>query len=196
MAWAALVAKVERHADGLLVRSPAVGVVQRLPEPGQVVGFICGEAVLTRGGVRHVLRLPVETRGIVAERLVPAGAVAVEYGQPLLRLSETLIGSAGAVAPGLAAPAEVAGEPGLVAVRAHSEGIFYRRPAPDRAPYVDAGSVVEPGHMLGLVEVMKSFNPVVYGGPELPARATVVKALVEDGTEISFGQVLFLVKAG
>ena len=50
------------------------------------------------------------------------------------------------------------------------------------------------GTVLGLVEVMKCFNQITYGGPDLPARGTVAQILAEDAAEVQFGQALFRVK--
>jgi len=37
-------------------------------------------------------------------------------------------------------------------------GTFYRRPGPDADPFVAEGDAVEPGTVVGLVEIMKSFH--------------------------------------
>lgn len=39
-------------------------------------------------------------------------------------------------------------------------GTFYRRPAPDQPPYKSEGDQVAVGDVIGLIEVMKSFNEV------------------------------------
>jgi biotin carboxyl carrier protein len=39
-------------------------------------------------------------------------------------------------------------------------GTFYRRPAPDKPSYKDDGDTVTEGDVIGLIEVMKSFNEV------------------------------------
>jgi acetyl-CoA carboxylase biotin carboxyl carrier protein len=39
-------------------------------------------------------------------------------------------------------------------------GTFYRRPSPDADPFVSEGDAVEPGAVIGLVEIMKSFHEV------------------------------------
>jgi biotin carboxyl carrier protein len=45
-------------------------------------------------------------------------------------------------------------------VRSPIPGIFYRRPAPDSAPFVSEGDIVEEGSVVGLVEIMKQFHEV------------------------------------
>ena len=39
-------------------------------------------------------------------------------------------------------------------------GTFYRKPAPDKPPYKNDGDNVSEGDVIGLIEVMKSFNEV------------------------------------
>ena len=40
-------------------------------------------------------------------------------------------------------------------------GTFYRRSAPDKPSYKEDGDTVSMGEVIGLIEVMKSFNEVV-----------------------------------
>jgi acetyl-CoA carboxylase biotin carboxyl carrier protein len=47
------------------------------------------------------------------------------------------------------------------AIRAQIPGIFYRRPDPGSPPYVEEGATVQPGTVVGLVEVMKQFHEVL-----------------------------------
>ncbi|RMH42590.1 MAG: biotin carboxyl carrier domain-containing protein [Deltaproteobacteria bacterium] len=72
-------------------------------------------------------------------------------------------------------------------VRAPTSGRLYRKPGPDRPPFVEVGSVVEPGATLCLLEVMKTFHRVAYGGDGLPARARVVAFLVDDEADVDAG---------
>ncbi len=39
-------------------------------------------------------------------------------------------------------------------------GTFYRKPAPDKPHYKEVGDTVAIGDVIGLIEVMKSFNEV------------------------------------
>ena len=39
-------------------------------------------------------------------------------------------------------------------------GISYRRPAPDKAPFVEVGDAVEIGQTTGVIEIMKQFTEV------------------------------------
>ena len=51
----------------------------------------------------------------------------------------------------------------LVAVRAPLPGTFYRAPRPGAAPFVEVGSRVDPGTVVGIVETMKLMNSVTAG---------------------------------
>jgi len=196
MADQRLVARVEEGEGGaFLIRSPAVGVVDTVPALGLYLNAMESCLDLRILGERHPVLLPRGVQGRVAEQLVSGRQVPVQYNQPLLRLSAGLAvtdeerrrieasGTAGA-----------AGAADLIAVRAPSDGIFYRRPGPDSPAYVEVGQPVSRGSVLGLVEVMKSFNQIVYGSPGLPERGLVASIAVEDAAEVSFGQPLFMIK--
>ena len=59
-------------------------------------------------------------------------------------------------------------------------GIFYRRPAPDKPPYKEAGDRVEEGDVIGLIEVMKQFTEV-----NADASGKVVRFLVENEAPVA-----------
>ena len=64
-------------------------------------------------------------------------------------------------------------------------GIFYRRPSPDADPYVDEGDTVQPGDVVGVIEIMKNFYEVKSDSAGVVARFLVEnEALVEAGQDI------------
>ena len=65
-------------------------------------------------------------------------------------------------------------------------GVFYRAPAPDKPPFKSEGDTVAAGDTVGLIEVMKTFTPVLAeeGG-------RLVKFLVENEDAIMAGQPLY-----
>ena len=123
----------------------------------------------------------------------------VGYDAPLARLDPRVLESgatSGVAGPGAAGDGgEAAGED-VIVISAPSEGIFYRRPTPDEPPFVDVGQQIATGAVLGLVEVMKCFNQITYGGPGLPARGKIAEILAEDAEEVQFDQGLFRVEPG
>ena len=189
-----LVARVDPDDDGqgFLVRSPAVGVVDAIPRLGLYMNPQEPFLVLHILGRRHVVVLPRDVQGRVAEQLITGTTVPVEFNQPLfrLRLGAEAVDEAQAAAGGGAAAGQ-----DMIPVPSPSEGIFYRKPSPDSPNYVEEGSEVVQGTVIGLVEVMKSFNQITYGGPTLPERGTVVRIMVEDAAEVTFGQPLVMIKA-
>lgn len=64
-------------------------------------------------------------------------------------------------------------------------GTFYRKPAPDQPPYKEEGDQIAPGDVIGLVEVMKSFNEV-----KADSGGRAVKFLVENEDAVMAGQPL------
>jgi biotin carboxyl carrier protein len=62
-------------------------------------------------------------------------------------------------------------------------GIFYRRPDPASDPFVEVGAQVKAGDTIGLVEIMKNFQPV-----EAEVGGTVVELLVDTEEAVTAGQ--------
>lgn len=67
-------------------------------------------------------------------------------------------------------------------------GTFYRKPAPDKPPFVEVGDNIAKGDVLCVIEAMKLFNDI-----ESEVTGKIVKALVEDSSPVEFDQPLFLV---
>ncbi len=65
---------------------------------------------------------------------------------------------------------------GVVEVKAPLTGIFHRAPSPQSPPYVQAGSTVTVGQIVGLIEAMKLFNEI-----RSTAAGRVRRILVETG---------------
>jgi acetyl-CoA carboxylase biotin carboxyl carrier protein len=64
-------------------------------------------------------------------------------------------------------------------------GIFYRRPSPDADLYVDEGDTLQPGDVVGVIEIMKNFYEVKSESAGVIARFLVEnEALVEAGQDI------------
>ena len=53
---------------------------------------------------------------------------------------------------------------------------------------------VRRGDAVGLVEVMKTFNQILYQGPGFPDQAEVVEVRLQDAEEVRAGQVLVVVR--
>jgi acetyl-CoA carboxylase biotin carboxyl carrier protein len=70
-------------------------------------------------------------------------------------------------------------------------GLFYRRPDPDSEPFVSEGDEVQAGDTIGLVEIMKNFQPV-----QSETAGRVVEFAVVDEDEVVAGQTVAVVDDG
>ena len=103
-----------------------------------------------------------------------------------------------ASAPQMSAPAAAVASAPVAAVSADETGetvnspivgSFYRSPAPDAAPYVEVGQVVEKGQVICIVEAMKLMNEI-----EAEYRCRIVKICKENAQAVEFGDPLFVVE--
>ena len=76
----------------------------------------------------------------------------------------------------------------FVTIKSPMIGTFYRKPSPDKAPFVEVGSTIGKGDVLCVVEAMKLFNEI-----EAEVSGKIVKILVDDMSPVEFDQPLFLV---
>jgi acetyl-CoA carboxylase biotin carboxyl carrier protein len=88
-----------------------------------------------------------------------------------------------------AAPAQPAPAANSHLIRSPIVGTFYRAPAPDAAPFVQVGAMIQPGTVLCIIEAMKLMNEI-----EADVAGKVVKILVENGQPVEYDQVLFEVE--
>ncbi|MHC4416202.1 MAG: biotin/lipoyl-containing protein [Planctomycetota bacterium] len=202
MAEKTLIAKVhadEKDPETLLVASPVVGMADGAPRAGVFLNPFDRIITVKILNQRYVLRLPRDVHGRVTEVFIPNSYTPVAYGEPIARLDPRVLAGAPA-GPAGAAGADVAldetDHAHLITIQAPSEGIFYRRSSPDSPPYVEVGSKITTGSVLGLVEIMKCFNQITYGGAGLPESGQVAEILAEDASEVQFGQVLFRIRPG
>jgi acetyl-CoA carboxylase biotin carboxyl carrier protein len=198
MAEKTLIAKVrsdDEKPETLLVTSPVVGMADGAPRAGVFLNPFGRVITMKILNVRYALRLPRDVNGRVTEVCIPNSYTPVAYGQTIARLDPRAleVGATGAAAAASGATDE-AQDADLITVEAPSDGIFYRRPSPDSPPYVEVGSQVTSGSMLGLVEIMKCFHHITYGGAGLPEQGEIVKVLADDASEVGFGQPLFKVE--
>ena len=77
----------------------------------------------------------------------------------------------------------------LHAVKASVPSVFYRRPSPEEAPFVEVGDEVEADSVLCLLEVMKCYRQVM-----ADVKGRVVEICVESNTLVEEGQTLFLIE--
>ncbi|TFH32752.1 MAG: hypothetical protein E4H00_00685 [Myxococcales bacterium] len=163
------------------VFAPAV-TEGELVSAGQVVGTI---DVL---GVLRELTVPPGVAGRVTEC---AGGgrlrVPVEYGEALLVVSTTSMGDVAEETSSVSGDAQ-----GALAFVAPMSGRFYSRPSPTEPPFVAPGDTVQTGQTVGLLEVMKTFNRLVYQGDGLPRQAKVERIVPAEGADVVRGDAILL----
>jgi acetyl-CoA carboxylase biotin carboxyl carrier protein len=75
-------------------------------------------------------------------------------------------------------------------IKSQLPGIFYRRPSPDADPYVAEGDTVQPGDVVGVIEIMKNFYEV-----KSESDGVVARFLVENEALVEAGQDLLLLES-
>ncbi|MBI2220990.1 MAG: acetyl-CoA carboxylase biotin carboxyl carrier protein [Acidobacteria bacterium] len=91
----------------------------------------------------------------------------------------------------VAAPAALADEAAEFAiVKSPIVGTFYRAPEPGAPPFADIGARVKKGQVLCIIEAMKLMNEI-----ESEYDGEIVKAYVENGQPVQYGERLFAIKS-
>ena len=157
------------------VRAPMPGWFRLRVEAGQLVapGDVIGELdVLGR-----IVKVTAPRVGGVVKLVDPSPRRAVGYGDVLVVVDADGVD---------AAPVELAPVADGLVFLAPTSGRYYGRPAPDKPAFVTANDELNAGTTICLLEVMKTFHRVTYGGA--PARVRAV--LVADGADVNAGDAL------
>ncbi len=181
--------QLQRQEDGLLALvAPSVGYFRTAVRKGDVLAPGQHFGAFESLAKTHALSVPKGAAGKVVE--VPThGRVACAFGEVLCVLDPEAAGATLEVDESAAA-----GATGLV-FRSPMSGRFYAKPSPDEPAFVSPGDTVTTGKAIGLLEVMKTFNRIAYGGDEVPAQAVIKRVLVEDGADVEAEQPLFELEA-
>jgi len=175
--------------------SPIVGVFRPALAIGAVVtpGIVLG-AIEVLGQDVDVIA-PATAHGVIVRVAGDGRARApVDHGAVLYGVdpdAAAAVAASAGVATGSATPGSADG----LVFAAPTSGRFYSRPGPGKPAFVAAGDVIADGHTICMLEVMKTFNRVTYGGPGLPPRARVVAVLVADESDVDAGAPLLRIEA-
>ncbi len=187
------------EAAQLDVRAPAVGLWQPALGAGQLVRP--GDALGSLHVLGTVIRVdaPARARGVViavADGSAGRARVAVAHGTLLYRLDPARGAEVGAGEAATARAGAARATDGLT-FTAPTSGRFYGRPAPGKPPFVTVGDVVRDGQTICMLEVMKTFNRVVYAADELglPAAARVTAIEAVDEQDVDAGAVILRLEA-
>ena len=165
--------------------SPLVGRWHPRVRPGHLVlaGDLLGDLEVLGQIVRVVA--PAGAHGVVVEA---AGGgrtrTPVAWGERLYRLDPRAQSAATA---GEASEVRTTAADGGMVFPAPTSGRFYSRSGPSKPPFVVAGDELTEGQTVCLLEVMKTFHRVTYGGAGLPPRARVAAVLVADEADVAQG---------
>jgi acetyl-CoA carboxylase biotin carboxyl carrier protein len=197
MAETELLARVDtREGDDTVVLSPAVGWWSAMPRIGAIVGPGSQIGVLCHLRKRFRLMLPDGVSGRVIDGIPQQKILGVAYGQTLFRIVPLSLGESpedpAKTLGGAAASTGIAD--GCWAVSAPTDGIFYHRQSPDAPPFVEVGKRISSGQTIGLIEVMKTFNQILYEGQGLPSEAEIVEIKCGDGAEVQAKATLIVVR--
>ncbi len=185
-------ARLVRLPDGKLrLEAPTVGLYRGQPRPGTLVGPDQPIGQLEILGVLHHLLAPAEAAGLVLPpdtRDNPSRRP-VEHGSLLVLLDPEAV-TAGAI-QGAGPGNRGAASSGAMVFRAPTAGRWYTRPGPGKPPLIEVGTLLELGQAVGLIEVMKTFSRLHYGGEGLPPRARVRAIVMKDEEDVASGDTLF-----
>lgn len=78
--------------------------------------------------------------------------------------------------------------PNLIIIKSPIIGTFYRKPSPDKEPFVEVGKNIAKGNIICVIEAMKLFNEI-----ESEHNGKIVEILVDDMTPVEFDQPLFVI---
>ncbi len=177
------------HLDALADPPRDQRIALRAPQPGRFLPAITEGALITPGSLLGQLEVLGRSIALHAPRVhgLAVGDAAprfVDYGDPLFAVDLAAI--AGSSAPVEAAPVAT----GLV-FRAPTSGRYYGRATPDKPPFVTAGTELVQGATICLLEVMKTFHRVTYGGE----RVRIREVLVVDGADVNAGDPLLALES-
>jgi acetyl-CoA carboxylase biotin carboxyl carrier protein len=184
----------EKKSGACLLLSPSPGLYSLAPAPMQVLS-----AGNTGGRLKilnhfYDLVVPAGIQGMVTRLYSTERVVKVDYRHPLFELKHkdlSRIQTTGRKKSGDPGPELNPADERVIT--AFTTGIFYARPSPDAPPFVEEGQQIEKGKALGLIEVMKTFNHIVFQGIGTSHRGVVRRILVDDTQEVNLGEPLFII---
>lgn len=109
----------------------------------------------------------------------------------LLALAGLVLVALASHTAGIAAPPQA---PDKVSIVSHWNGIFRAAEYPGAMPFVELGSRVEPGTMVGLIEEVMADAPPRMVAVSAGVKGTITTVLVAEGEMVLVGQPLFEVQ--
>lgn len=183
------VLRVHAAGDSGELLAPSVGIFTPSVAHGELVASGQSIGTIDVLGVRCALLVPEGVAGRVTHRLGGTRTrVPVQYGDALITVSTASVSDVSAAGATSATEMKSA-----ISFAAPMSGRFYSRPSPNDPAFVSVGDTVTHGQTIGLLEVMKTFNRLVYQGDALPTPATIERIVPNDGDDVVRGDaILFL----
>ena len=141
------------------------------------------EIEVQRGHNRVRIRRTLESPSATGQHLPPAQAPAMPPA-PEYHAAPPPVPHAPAGSPTAAGPPS-----NDMIVKSPIVGTYYDQAKPGDAPFVKVGDVVEPGHVLCIIESMKLMNEI-----ESEVAGTIVAKLMENGRPVEYGEGLFAIR--
>lgn len=143
------------------------------------------EFELERGDVKVRIKRGGDPAAPVIAHTMPIASVPM----PVSVVSPAPTAASTSPAPAATSPAARPAEEELHQVKSPIVGTFYESPAPGAPPFVKPGDQVAAGQVVCIIEAMKLMNEI-----EADVSGEIVKALVNNGQAVEYGQPLFAVR--
>jgi len=180
---------ISRDGDHVRLLSPEVGWFTEASPAGHAMSGGERAGVLLALGRSFTLVVPDGVRGVVTSPAPERVHRPVGYGDVLYELAP--LQTSGRSTSNRAGDRDEISSTGALVLRSPQSGRFYHRPAPGEPAFAAAGSEIADGAPIGLIEVMKTFNHVVYrSSASLPPRARVKRFVAGDGADVRQGDAL------
>lgn len=124
-------------------------------------------------------------KATASSNAVPRGGMPPQALQPQPASPEPAPHVAGSAPPASSAPAAEE----LHTIKSPIVGTFYAAATPGAPPFVKIGDVVQSGQVVCIIEAMKLMNEI-----EADVSGELVRALVENGQPVEYGQGLFAIR--
>jgi acetyl-CoA carboxylase biotin carboxyl carrier protein len=171
------------HGDGWHLCSPMPGKYRPSIRAGAALDADDVIGILEVLGTSHELVVPPSAAGYVTNEL---DTRIVQFGDVIVELAP---GAITGVAQRASAASAMSKTHGLV-FRAPTSGRFYGRASPDKPAFVSAGDELATGATVCLLEVMKTFHRVHFGGADMPSECACAKIAREGRRRLNAGDVL------
>lgn len=143
------------------------------------------EVELETKDFKIVIKTPLSSKG--KEQAVIVQAAPTPVAQPVVQATPVQA-PAQTATPAATPPVAAADDAKYVTIKSPMIGTFYRKPSPDKAPFVEVGTEIKKGGVVCVIEAMKLFNEI-----ESDVSGKIVKVLVDDNSPVEYDQPLFLV---